>query len=442
MRKLSLKYTRSAKTLTSFSGLNIFSDLFHKFEIQALIHSYLPDKKRKSGWKSSDKFFCGVMGFVAGTQCLDDFDWLGNDPLFREMTDAPSSVTMRKFLHQFSPRQIEQLRNTLPAQAMRQRLWLEPKLHKIVFRLDATTHEQYGNKMEGVEWNYKKIKCLSSQMLFDDKGFCYGFNLRAGAVHTSVGAIEMLENTFNVVPKDVKKYLVADSGYANLDMYNHLITKKAHFAICLGEMVWGSLLKKYGNKITWRKTKMKFFDSQKCELGTCLYPLKGLAEKRSHLRVVFIRAKKIKIESGDNHPYHYYAIATDLSSAEMNDEHIIRFYRKRAIVENNIKDLKQGMDFYHFPCQKLQANNVWGVMGIMAYNLMRTVSFTVSKNGCFVDTVRRKVVMMAGEFIKSARYLEIRLMDYLLKEVEKLRMILCGLFFEIDKDRLRPFSTE
>jgi hypothetical protein len=45
MRKLSLKYTRSAKTLTSFSGLNIFSDLFHKFELQALTSKFLPDKK-------------------------------------------------------------------------------------------------------------------------------------------------------------------------------------------------------------------------------------------------------------------------------------------------------------------------------------------------------------------------------------------------------------
>ena len=180
MSKLSLNYTRSAKTLTSFSWLNIFSDLFHKYELQTVSSKILPLKKRKSGWKSSEKLFCGVMGFIAGAQCLDDFDWLGNDPLFREITDAPSSVTMEKFLRQFSPRQIEQLRNTLPAQAMRQRLWLEPKLHKIVFRMDATTHEQYANKMEGVEWNYKKIKCLSSQMLFDDKGLCHGFNLRAG----------------------------------------------------------------------------------------------------------------------------------------------------------------------------------------------------------------------------------------------------------------------
>ncbi len=153
MRKLSLKYTHSAKMLTSFSGLNIFSDLYHKFQFQELTSNYLPSKKRTSGWKSSEKLFCGVMGFIAGAQCLDDFDWLGNDPLFREITDAPSSVTMGKFLRQFSPRQIEQLRNTLPAQAMRQRLWLEPKLHKIVFRMDATTHDQFANKMEGVEWN-------------------------------------------------------------------------------------------------------------------------------------------------------------------------------------------------------------------------------------------------------------------------------------------------
>jgi hypothetical protein len=163
--------------------------------------------------KSSEKLYAGVLGFIAGAECLDDFDWLGNDPLFRDMTDAPSSITMGKFLRSFSPRQIEQVRNSLATIAMKQRLWQEPKLHKIVFRMDATTHEQYGNKMKGVEWNYKNMKCLSSQTIFDDKGFCYGFNLRAGAVHTSIGSIEMLENAFNVVPKDVKKYLVADSGY-------------------------------------------------------------------------------------------------------------------------------------------------------------------------------------------------------------------------------------
>jgi hypothetical protein len=44
MRKLSLKITHSAKPLFSFSGLHLFDDLFHKFEIQQLIAPYLPKK--------------------------------------------------------------------------------------------------------------------------------------------------------------------------------------------------------------------------------------------------------------------------------------------------------------------------------------------------------------------------------------------------------------
>ena len=123
MRRLSIKITSNAKTLSSFSGLHIFADLFHKFEIQSLTAPFLPKKKRNSGWKSAEKLYTGVLGFIAGAQCLDDFDWLGNDPLFHDMTDSPSSITIGKFLRQFSPRQIEQVRNILPTLAFRQRIW-------------------------------------------------------------------------------------------------------------------------------------------------------------------------------------------------------------------------------------------------------------------------------------------------------------------------------
>ena len=159
---------------------------------------------------------------------------------------------------------------------------------------------------------------------------------------------------------------------------------------------------------------------------------------KTFLRVVLIRTKKKKIESGDNHPYHYYAIVTNMSNAEMTNEKIIQFYRKRAQVENNIKDLKNGFDFHHFPCQSLKANHVWGLMGIIAYNLMRLVSFTISRDGCFANTVRKKVVLKACEVIKHARSIELRMMDYIAREVEKLKMILCRLSFLDREDRLNP----
>lgn len=304
--------------------------------------------------------------------------------------------------------------------------------------MDGTLHEQFGEKMEGVEWNYKKFKGLSSQNLFDDKGFCYGFALRNGASHSTVGAVEMMETAFKVIPKSIQKFYVADSAYANEQIYNTLLNHNVNFAICLPEVVWGSLLKNYGNKISWHKTKIRFFDSSKCEIGDIIYPKKGLSMGRKFLRVVFIRARDKKAESGTN-PYKVYAIVTNMSNAEMTNEKVIQLYRKRAQVENNIKDLKNGMDFHHFPCQSLKANHVWGLIGIIAYNLMRMTSFTLfPQTGCFLKTTRRRLVALAGEVIKHARSIEIRMMNYLAKEVNRLKMILSGSFFRVDVSRFAP----
>lgn len=439
MQRLSIKVTSNAKTLSSYSGLHLFSDLISKFDLKASIGPFLPEKARKRGFSSFQKFHSGILGFIAGAECLDDFDWLGHDPLFEELTGSPSSITMGNFLRKFSARQIQQIQNLLPSLALKMRLWLDPNLYKIVFRMDSSDHEQYGWKMEGVDYGYRKVRCLNSQNIFDDKGLCYGFDLRKGNTYSSKGAVEMMENAFKVVPKSIQKFFVADSAYGSLPIYNSLLNHNVNFAICLKENVWEPQLEKCKNKITWHKTKLRFFDSDKCEVGSAIYSLKGLAAGKTFLRVVFIRTKKKEIKAGDNHPYDYYAIVTNMSESEMTNEQIIRFYRKRSQVENNIKDLKDGMDFYHFPCHSLRANNAWGLMGIIAYNLMRMTSFTLfPQSGCFVRTTRRKLVTLAGEVIKHARSIEIRMMDYLAKEVNRLKMILSGLFFQVDVSRFAP----
>src|SRR5688572_21498931 len=93
--------------------------------------------------------------------------------------------------------------------------------------------------------------------------------------------------------------------------------------------------------------------------------------------------------------------------------------------------LTEGFGFHHFPCQSLKANHIWGLIGIVAYNLMRMASFTLyPKTGCFVKSTRRRLVTLAGELIKHARSIEIRMMNYLAKEVNRLRMILCSSFLK------------
>lgn len=401
-------------------GLFLFESWIDKFSLRENIGKFLPKKLRNRGMGSWEKFKTGILGFIAGGECLDDLDVLCSDPLFDQLTGGGMCpVTMGRFLRSFERRSIESLKDGLASTAWRQRLWKDPNCHKIVFTMDATSHQQYGLRMEGVDFNYKNIRALESQNLFDDYGLCYGFDLRKGGTHSAVGAVEMMERALRVIPKGIKLFFRADSAYANLDMYRMLLTKNCQFTIALGERSYRPLLEKFGNKIRWHKKEMRFFDQKSCEMGSLIYPLKGLPG-RSFLRVVIVRGKKSLIKAGDNHPYNYFAIVTDMSESEMSEERVVRFYRKRSNVENAIKDLKNGMDFHHFPCQSLLANHAWGLMGIFAYNLMRLASFQISGAGCFVRTTRRKLVCIACELVRHARTLELRMRDFLAKEVNRI----------------------
>jgi hypothetical protein len=155
------------------------------------------------------------------------------------------------------------------------------------------------------------------------------------------------------------------------------------------------------------------------------------------LRVVFIRAENKNPTKEDNFPYRYYAVVTDMSESEMSDENILKFYRRRSQVENNIKDLKNGFDFHHFPCMSLKANNVWGLMGVIAYNLMIYASFAVVPDrGCFIKTTRRKIVTIAGEVITHARSVEIKMMNYFYQEVCRVKAIMNSVI-TVDANRLK-----
>jgi hypothetical protein len=98
-------------TLTSFSGLKIFDDLVAKFEIKKLVGVHLPEKNRSSGFSSWNKFYAIIIGFIAGFDCLDNFDYFAADPLFSKLTNSPSSVTLGRFLKLFSLAKLEIFQN-------------------------------------------------------------------------------------------------------------------------------------------------------------------------------------------------------------------------------------------------------------------------------------------------------------------------------------------
>lgn len=412
-----IEIERTRKDLTPYSGLLFFENLISRLNLMGNLGRILPKKGINRGPNNKERFLAGLYGFICGAEAIDDHEDFRNDRLFCELTNgAISPVTMGRFLGLFKLKHFERLQDLLPVIALKLRNILFPKKNKIIITMDATPHKQYGEYMEGVDWCYNKEKGYITQNAFDEKGLCYGWKLMPGTTHSHNGALEMLERIFSKIPSTMDRYFRADSAYWSHKIYNSLINLKIKFTICVSITVWGSVLDKYGFKIKWRKTKLSFFESKKCQIGSIPYRPKDLKGKKI-IRLVYIRAKKKVVKSDDRYTFDYYAIATNMTEKEMSNEDVIRFYRGRSNAENFIKDLKYGMDFKHFPCQSINRNRAWGFMGIYAYNLMKYASYLIEKNGCFLKKVRRKMVYLAAEIRKGQRKIRLRFTDNIYKEV-------------------------
>lgn len=418
MNSKSIIFETTNKVLSSYAGLSIFQTINNFLKLEENLSQFIPKKSGPAAWK---KFWSILVGFIAGADCLDDFDHLRDDACYNPITGGGiASTTAGEFLRSFSKFEVEQLSHLHTQQAFLLRQALFPQVKELIINMDSTPHEQTGLKMEGVGYNYKNQWCLDSQNAYDQFGISYGFHLRAGNTYSGNDAEWMIGQIFKIAPHTFDRYFRADSAYANLGIYNTLINAQVSFAIALKENVYSSILKKNNNLIKWKKTKLVFFDSKNCEITNTLYPIKGLAGGKSHLRVVIIRAPKEGQQDLLSDGYHYYAIVTNMGEHQMTAEKIINFYRGRANAENYIREQKYGFDFLHFPCKKLSANYVYGLIGSIAYNMMRFVSYLIDKkHGCFSKKVRRMIVHIPCQVVKHARYTIFRMNQQAKEVIEK-----------------------
>lgn len=447
-KNISLEATN--KVLSANGGLVFFNDLVSKLGFKEQLSAILP----KIGKRQFIKFKSLLLGFICGLDCLDDISKLREDELFHRLTDgACADSTLGDFLRAFSVRQIELLNALLlrTSLAMRKRLFPGEKF--VIYSSDSTPNEQCGKKMEGVGWNYKNQWSLDSLGIYDHHGFTYGFDVRAGGTYSSNGNALMLGDILRSDSSSLM-FFHGDSAFSNLDNYNTCLNGNCRFVMALSEVSWGKLIKK---DLKWKKTEIKFFESSECEIAQCAYAVQGLASGKKGLRVVIIRAPRIDAQlSLFDGKYRHYAFVTDIGEHEKlpvmqgrtytgkrgakrtelvgyrmvaaSMENIINFYRSRGNTENFIKEQKYGLDLKHYPCRKLSANKAFGLVGALAYNLMRFSSFFISKRGCYSKKIRFSLVHLPCQVVRHARKITVRFNHATKKEVDEKLKLLHSLF--------------
>jgi len=198
------------------------------------------------------------------------------------------------------------------------------------------------------------------------------------------------------------------------------------------------------NSLNWKKTKLQFIESDECEVSECRYYVNGLSNKKS-LRVIFLRTK---VQSDQlnllEDEYRYFSFVSNIEAGEKlpimkyeqsskkvrkqlgytdvaaTIENLIKFYRKRGDTENFIREQKYGLDMKHYPCQKLSANKVFGLIGAFAYNLMRFSSFAISERGCFSKKIRETIINHGCQVVRHARTIKFKFNTEVKRRLEKI----------------------
>lgn len=422
-------YEFTDEDLTSSAGLGPLIDLFCASPQFAALTECLPERKSNASFDTTQFALALLSGFWYGHDCLDDLEEFDGDPSVEEkLEELPSARAVGDWLRDFSPEHIEKLNRFLTKQAFSCRKQLT-NAAPLTIDMDSTAHEQSGQKMEGLAFNYGGKWCLDSLVSFDELGLSYRMDLRPGSTFSSVGASPMIDAIFSNLDFKAEKHFRADSAFCNEEVIRSCLAKGAKFTITAhGNIGWENQVPNITSWVPWQHSKEELESAATkkrelplIELGSFFYQ-PGWSENLRFPCVV----KRTWVEKGEDlfgsGHWKYYAVLTSRNLLTNSLQSIMEHHAKRGNSENFIREEKYGYDLKHFPCQKLSANHAYGLFALIAHNFLRTIArLHRPDKPHYAKKLRRRFIFIPGKLIKHARQLVMKIPRRFQKEVALIR---------------------
>lgn len=435
-----LPFKITEQRLTSASGLQLLLEGFEQSKLKGPFSKALPERSLNRSQGSYRLGMIQVASFLRGHDCLADLEEFRKDPMLSEVmrgaTVAPR--TMGDFLRDFELQNLSDLNSFLSLQSRSYRRQLEKMLKKQFkpspaphLSIDSTSHIQHGRKMEGLAYNYKDEWCLDSQIIFDELGLCWDLGLRPGNTKSGLGAANQVRRAFSSYKFADEKYLSADSAYCCQELITTLIALGVQFTITANQATtgWENHIPEI---IKWEKwvysaeerkiAEERGLELPEVELGRFYWR----PSWNDVLRLpVVVKRQKYKSEEqmrlglGE---YKYYGIVTNLSLMNWSLQEVVEHHNKRGNAENFIREGKYGYDLKHFPCLEMKANHAFGLLAMVANNILRWVSIHDNPSRPrFAKGFRRKFVEIPGIVVSHSRLLVLKISATAYKEVIRIR---------------------
>ena len=403
-----------SNTKINFNGGNLSSDagllLLHKFIDKLGLNSLL-----KSCFKTTDKanrqhldheiLLQKIYQICAGYFIDDVSDELSTDPVLttclekKRLTSQPTISRFGSRLDEITLEQLHKITSTL-----RKRVYSVIHPQRVLLDLDSTLLPTYG-KQGGEAFNYHYSAHGYHPLVCYDglTGDLLIIELRKGSTYSSTGVSQflqpLLDKYLNHYP-DTQLFLRGDSGFATPELYTQAESNGCSYAIRLKD---NRLLRENAFHLEEEVTAMAAIYPEKFialygefsyQAGSWDYSRRVICKIEKHPEELFVRHTFIVI------------------NMELSPQEIVKFYCNRGRMKNFIKESKNEFGFSTMSSHSMLVNSNGLQMCMLAYNLFnwfRRLCLPGKMKTFRANTIRLKLLKIAGKLVKSARNITFKL---------------------------------
>ena len=410
---LALKSNRQIKInfdggdLSSDAGLLLIKEFVSKLGIDKLFeHAFKTNDSAAFRYHiDKDNLLQMIYLIIAGYFEDDASDELTNDPVFKAVLEKDalaSQPTVSRFFNRMDEDTLNQFLTI--GRILRKRIYSIQMPEAIILDLDSTLLDTYG-KQEGRAFNFHyQSNGYHPLVCYDGiTGDLIKIQLRDGNKYSCTGVVDFLQPILDKYLRDypaIHLLLRGDSGFATPELYKQCEENGTSYVIRLKE---NAVLRE---KVSYLVDELDEITKENkvdyaVVYGEFMYQAGPWPYER---RVV------CKLEKPENQiVYLYTFLVTNMDSSP---EYLLKFYSKRGLMENFIKESKNGFDFASVSSHTRIVNANRLQVHALAYNVFnwfRRLALSANMRKQRIDTVCLKLLKIAAKVIHSARYTTFKL---------------------------------
>jgi len=384
---------------TANGGLALVSEYLDKIGFARLIDQqiHFDDPRKFKEHSNSDILLQILFQLIAGYKNDSSANFLQNDPalklLFNKQKLA-SQPTVSRFLKRVTQANITELNDII--EYLVDIVIEKNNQQEMIIDVDSTHTDTYGYQ-ENANYNaHYQTNGYHPLIAFDGiTGMLLATKLRPGNVYTSNGIVDFINPILSHYRNhscDMNILVRGDSGFSSGELYQLCDQQESKFLIKLKanrklqSIAEHSVL--YGGDIPISESEVQYFEL-KYQPDTWAKPYR-----------VVLKA----VRQAGELLFDYEFLVTNLYSTSITD--VFKMYHKRGIVENSIKELKDGFFMDKTDSHSFKVNSIRAILSALAFNIiqsMKRLALPATESCEQINTLRLQLFRIPAKIVQHAR---------------------------------------